>query len=118
VCLTYPDGKHILVIFELDSDTDLSQVDQSAKGNFSKCGKLMERFTTVPEEKFDDISLIGGVGIVDKNNPEKDEDIVDLQAYLDQKRDDVNINKIGTSHWELQEEIHLPFEVEKNLLDK
>jgi hypothetical protein len=73
VCMTYPDGERILVIFELDGNTDLSQVDHLAKVNFSKCGKIMKRFTTVPEEKFDAIALIGGVGVVDEEKPEKDE---------------------------------------------
>jgi hypothetical protein len=118
VCMTYPDREQILVIFELDGDTDLSQVDHSAKVKFSKCGKIMKRFTTVPEEKFDAIALIGGVGIVDDKKPEKDEDIANLQAYLDNMKDDVDVDKIGTNHWELREEIHLPFEVEQNLLDK
>jgi hypothetical protein len=101
VCMVYPDGERILVIFELDGDTDLSQVDHSAKVKFSKCGKIMKRFTTVPEEKFDAIALIGGVGIVDDENPEKDEDIANLQAYLDKKKDDVDIDEIGTKNWEL-----------------
>jgi hypothetical protein len=96
------------VIFELDGDTNLSQVDHSAKVKISKCGKIIKRFTTVPEENFDDIALIDGVGIVDENNPLKDEDIANLQAYLDNLKEDVDIDETGTYHWELREEIHLP----------
>jgi hypothetical protein len=67
----YPDGEQILVIFELDGDTDLSQVDHFAKVKIIKCGKIMKRFTTVPEEKFDVIALIGGVGVVHEENQKK-----------------------------------------------
>ena len=45
--------------------------------------------------------MIGDVGIVDENHPEKDKDLVNLQAYLDKKKNDVKINEIGTTNWEL-----------------
>ena len=113
--MVYPDGKRVLCLFEADGEIqnieDIQRIEIDGD-----TGKKVSRFTKTPKAKMDAETLIGGV--VQGPNKLKNEDVANLKAYLDDRKKMVKaeVTENGET-WEIRDELHLSFEVERQMYD-
>ena len=112
--MVYPDKKRILILFEADGE--VQNIEDVQRITIREDGDGVVRYTKTPKAKTDAIKLIGGV--VDGANKEKNEDIANLKAYLDQRKKEVKaeISENGDI-WEVRDEIKTEFKVETQMYD-
>ena len=113
--MVYPDGKRILCLFEADGEIDKIEDVQRIEIHEASCKKVL-RYTKTPKAKMDAEKLIGGV--VTGPNKEKNEDIANLKAYLEERKKSVEAEVAENGDmWELRDELQLGFEVEPQMYD-
>ena len=111
--MVYPDKKRILCLFEADGEVE--NIADVQRIEIESSRKVC-RYTKTPAAKIDALALIGGV--VDGSNKEKNEDVANLKAYLEDRRSKVKAKPDGQGDiWELMDELNLEFDCEKQMYD-
>ena len=108
----YPDKKRILVLFEADGE--IEYIEEVQRIDFD-CPKKINRYSKTPKCKLDAEKLIGFV--VSGPYKEKNEDVANLKADLEERKKIVKAEEIDGDFWELWDQVHVEFEVEELMYD-
>jgi len=115
--VVYPGKDRIFLMFPLVGERHVEEVVGNTRIEIGDDRKSVKYYTRVSEVLLNAKKIIGGVGLIDPSNPERDANILVLDAFLKKRNESLKKEEDGNI-WELYSEVKLDFPVEPFFVDQ